>query len=75
MRKLIRSIAKARLKCMGVGNINKKIAKRKDNVPLWRAVTEGESGRKAEQVQINYGLMMKAKKEGTAVRKIRKVTV
>lgn len=43
MRKYLLQIAKERLKALGVGNVNKKLArKNKDGVPLWRAVLTGE---------------------------------
>ena len=63
MRKLKRQIAKARLNAMGVGNVNRKMSRRKDGLPLWRAVTEGKSGRDARRVQMNFGKLMKAKRE------------
>lgn len=66
MRKYQRQIAKARLAAMGVGNVNRKMKKRKDGVPLWRAVTEGKSGMDAERVQMNYGKLIKAKRERVA---------
>jgi hypothetical protein len=74
MRKYLRQIAKARLAAMGVGNINRKMANKKDDGrPLWRVVTSGESGREAERIQLNYGLMRKARKQGSAVRNRRKI--
>lgn len=68
-----RSVAKGRLAAMGVGQINRKLHRKKDNVPLWRAVTEGESGKDAERIQLNKGKLIKARKEQRR-RVIRKVS-
>ena len=77
MRELIRSVAKGRLAAMGVGNVNKKLKRKKGNRPLWRVVTQGESGKEAERIQLNRGELLKAQKQGKKVRakrKVRKVT-
>ena len=63
LRKYKRSIANARLMTANFGNINRKFSTRKDGVPLWRAVLTGKEGRDAERVQMNYGKLMKARKE------------
>lgn len=76
MRKLKRSVAKARLAVLGVGNINRKLRNVKDGLPLWRVVTEGESGKEAAQAQFLNGQKIKAAKkakEAKAKRKIRKI--
>ena len=70
MRELKRSIAKARLQVMGVGNVNRKLKRRKDGRPLWRVVTEGKSGKDAERAQINYGMLLRAKKQERKTRRI-----
>lgn len=63
LRKYKRQIEKARLLTANFGNINRKFSTRKDGVPLWRAVLTGKEGRDAERVQMNYGKLMKARKE------------
>ena len=57
-------IAKARLKAMGVGNINRKFGNKKDGIPLWKAVLFGKSGEDAERAQMNLGKLIKAQKHG-----------
>lgn len=63
LRKYKRQIAKARLAAANFGSINKKFGIKKDGVPLWRAILTGKEGRDAERVQMNYGKLMKARKE------------
>ena len=52
MRKYLRAIAKARMKACGVGNVNKKMARKNEKgEKLWRAFLWGEyaeQGRKAQ---------------------------
>ena len=62
MRNLKRQIARDRLSIMGVGNVNRKLSQKRDGVPLWRAVLQGDFGQKAERAQMNYGKLLKAKK-------------
>ena len=72
-----RQIAKARLKVMGVGNINRKLSVKKDGVPAWKRALFGKSGEKARRAQMNLGRLLKAREESKksmAKRKIRKVT-
>ena len=64
MRKYLRQMAKARLKAMGAGSINRNMGKKKDGVALWRAVLYGKSGKDAERAQMNYGKLLKAQKKG-----------
>ena len=66
LRKYKRQIAKARLECANFGNVNKKLHVVKDGVPLWRAVMLGKFGRESERVQMNYGKLLKARKDGAA---------
>ncbi len=66
MRKYLRQMAKARLKAMGVGNVNRKMKNRKDGVPLWQAVLYGDSGKDAERAQMNYGKLLKAQRRRSA---------
>ena len=76
-RKYLRQIAKARLKVMGVGNINRKLSVKKDGVPAWKRALFGKSGEKARRAQMNLGRLLKAREESKksmAKRKIRKVT-
>ena len=63
MRKYKRQIAKARLTIMGVGNVNRKMNKNREGVPLWRAVLTGDFGKKAERAQMNFGKLIKAERE------------
>ena len=58
MRKYLRSIAKARMKCMGIDRINRHMA------DFWRQTLTGEDGEEAERVQMNYGQLLKAQREG-----------
>lgn len=69
-RKYKRQIAKARLKTLGAGNVNRKLKRRKDGLPLWRVMTEGKSGREAEAVQIGTATAPKAKKTRRKVEKV-----
>ena len=63
LRKYKREIAKNRLECANFGNVNKKLHVKRDGLPLWRAVLTGKGGRDAERVQMNYGKLIKAKRE------------
>ena len=63
LRKYKRQIAKDRLECANFGNVNKKLHVKRDGLPLWRAVLTGKGGRDAERVQMNYGKLLKAKRE------------
>ena len=77
MRSVKRSIAKARLRVMGVGNINRKMSVMKDGVPAWKRALYGKSGEEAHKAQMNHGRLLKAQEESKkamAKRKIRKVT-
>ena len=77
IRSVKRQIAKARLKVMGVGNINPKLKDKKDGVPLWKRALYGKSGESAWKAQMNLGRLIKAREESKktlAKRKVRKVT-
>lgn len=56
MRKYRRQIAKARLKAMGVGNVNRQMHREQDGVRNWRRALTGETGQAAEKAQIMAGL-------------------
>ncbi len=56
MRKYRRQIAKARLKAMGVGNVNRQMHREQDGVKNWRRALTGETGQAAEKAQIMAGL-------------------
>ena len=78
VRSVQRQIAKARLTVMGVGNVNKKLSKKKDGVPAWKRALFGKSGEAAWKAQMNLGRLIKAREESKktlAKRKVRKVTV
>ena len=62
LRKYKRSIAKARLKAASVGNVNRKLSKVRDGIPMWRMALTGDSGEKLERVQMNYGKLIKARR-------------
>ena len=65
MRKHLRAIAKARMKCMGMGNVNKKFSLRNgDGVPIWKLAVTGKTGEDARRAQMNYGKLMVAQKKG-----------
>lgn len=77
VRSVQRQIAKARLRVMGIGNINWKLSVKKDGVQAWKRALFGKSGEKAWRAQMNLGRLIKARDEGrksVAKRKIRKVT-
>ena len=77
IRSVKRQMAKARLKVMGVGNINSKLSDKKDGVPLWKRTLYGKSGEAAWKAQMNHGRLLKAREESKktlAKRRVRKVT-
>lgn len=56
MRTLKRSIAKGRLICMGMGNVNKKLSMiGKDGRKVWVAALTGATGRDSRLYQLNAG--------------------
>ena len=74
LRTVERQIAKARLTIMGVGNVNKKLARRgEDGIPNWKRALFGKTGEEAARAQANHGRLLKAKEQGRAVRSRRKV--
>lgn len=53
MRKYLRQIAKARMKALGVGNINQKMSRRnEEGLPMWRAFITGEYAKAGRDAQI-----------------------
>ena len=64
MRKYKRQIARERLTIIGVGNVNKKMGKKNNGVPMWRAVLTGDLGKQAEKAQCPNP--KKQKKKGAA---------
>lgn len=79
LRRIKRQIAKARLAAIGVGNVNRKMAKKKDpkdrnELPNWKKALYGKTGEEAHRVQMNLGKLKKAKKKDAKVRRtVRKV--
>lgn len=56
IRTLKRSIAKGRLACMGMGNVNKKLSMiGKDGRKVWVAALTGATGRDSRLYQLNAG--------------------
>lgn len=56
IRTIKRSIAKARLSCMGMGNVNKKLSMiGKDGRKVWVAALTGATGRDSRLYQLNAG--------------------
>ena len=56
IRTLKRSIAKGRLACMGMGNVNKKLSMiGKDGRKVWVAAWTGATGRDSRLYQLNAG--------------------
>ena len=82
LRNVKRQIAKARLTVMGVGNVNRKLRKKKDptdrtELPNWKKALYGKTGEEAHRAQMNLGKLIKAKEQGKAVtsrRKVKKVS-
>ena len=82
LRNVKRQIAKARLTVMGVGNVNRKLKKKKDptdrnEFPNWKKALYGKTGEEAHRAQMNLGKLLKAKEQGKAVvnrRKVKKVS-
>ena len=67
MRKHLRAIAKARMKCMGMGNVNKKFSLRNgDGVPNWKLAVTGKTGEDAHRAQMNHGKLLKAQRKRSA---------
>lgn len=76
LRNVKRQIAKARMAATGVGNVNKKLSLKKDNIPNWKRALYGQTGEQAYKAQMNLGRLLKARDESRktiAKRKIRKV--
>ena len=58
-----RQIARARLKAMGVGNVNRQMSRVQNGVKNWRRALTGKTGASAEKAQIMAGLRAKAMRE------------
>ncbi len=64
MRSIKRQIAKARLSCMGMGNVNKKLSMfGKDGRRVWVSALYGLTGRDAERFQLEQGRQKIAKEK------------
>ena len=76
LRNIKRQIAKARMTVMGVGNVNRKMKLKKDDIPNWKRALYGKTGEEAHRAQMNLGRLLKAREESKKTiskRKIRKV--
>ena len=56
MRKYERQIAKARLRALGVGNVNRQMHREQDGQKNWRRALTGETGVAALKAQIMEGM-------------------
>lgn len=56
VRRIRRSIAKARLAAAGVGNVNRKLSQVQDGKKNWKRALTGETGKAAERAQMLAGL-------------------
>ena len=85
LRSIKRQIAKARLAAMGVGNVNRKLARKrgkdgkqdKTETPNWKKALYGKTGAEAERAQMIEGRRLKQKAaaaKSIKVRKVKKVT-
>lgn len=63
MRKYLRGIAKARMRALGIGNVNKRMGKVQDGIKNWRRALTGETGEAAEKAQMRVGMAIKNAKE------------
>lgn len=58
-----RQIARARMKAMGLGNVNKKFSlTNHEGRKNWRVALYGKTGADAHRAQMNLGQLLKAKK-------------
>lgn len=73
LRNVKRQIAKARMAATGVGNVNKKLSLKKDNIPNWKRALYGQTGEQAHKAQMNLGRLLKAQEQGKEVRAKRKI--
>lgn len=73
LRNVKRQIAKARMAATGVGNVNKKLSLKKDNIPNWKRALYGQTGEQAHKAQMNLGHLINAQAQGRAVRAKRKI--
>ena len=76
-RSLKRQIAKARLRVMGVGNVNSVMSAKKGDMQNWKRALYGKTGEEAHKAQMNLGKLIKARDEGKKAvrkRKLKKVT-
>ena len=61
IRSIERQIAKSRMAAMGVGNVNKKVSGRKDDVPNWKRVLSGDMAKQGLAAQLGHGVRSKRK--------------
>lgn len=85
LRSIKRQIAKSRLAAMGVGNVNRKLARKRGKdgkqdmteIPNWKKALYGKTGAEAERAQMIEGRRRKQKDAATKsikARKVKKVT-
>ena len=81
LRSIKRQIAKARLTAMGVGNVNRKLARKRTKdgkqdmteLPNWKKALYGKTGAEAAKAQAADGQRRKQKAEAAKSMKARKV--
>ena len=60
MRKYLRQVAKARLKALGAGNVNKKLSRKNaDGQPLWKAALYGQYAKSGAAALRSNGIKAK----------------
>ena len=77
VRSIKRQIAKARMRVMGVGNVNSMMSTEEGETQHWKSVLYGKTGEEAHKAQMNLGKLIKARDEGKKAvkkRKLKKVT-
>ena len=85
LRNVKRQIAKARLSVMGVGNVNRKLGRKKDadgkqdkkELPNWKKALYGKTGAEAAKAQAADGQRRRQKAavaQSMKARKVKKVT-
>lgn len=60
MRKYERNIARARMRDLGIGNVNRQMSRVQDGIKNWRRALTGKTGQAALKAQIIAGLKRKA---------------
>lgn len=61
IRSIERQIARARMKAMGVGDVNKKLGGTKDGVQNWRRVLTGDMATQGLAAQLGQGVRSRRK--------------